>query len=134
MPQERTENRDLLTMATSVVAGTAIALAVCLVIMVLGAWLIAGGTLSEVWTPRLGLAGAFLGCLVGGGYAIRCIRSRALLVGLGVGGLFLFLWVLAGLLFPDAAGVTGPVPLILVSLLGGGISSILFAGGKKRRK
>ena len=66
--------------------------------------------------------------------AFFAASRRALLVGLGVGGLFLFLWVLAGLLFPDAAGVTGPVPLILVSLLGGGISSILFAGGKKRRK
>ena len=64
MSQERAEQRDLLTVATSVVAGTAIALAVCLVFMVLGAWLIAGGTLSEVWTPRFGLIGAFFGCLV----------------------------------------------------------------------
>lgn len=134
MPQERTEERNALTVVTSLLAGAAVALGLCLLVMALFAWLIAGGTLSEDWTTRAGLLGAFLGCLIGGGYAIRCIRSRALLYGLGTGVVFLLLWVVAGLLFPDASGASAPIPLVVASVLGGGLSGILFASRKKRRK
>ena len=134
MSQERTEEQKALTVATSVLAGGAIAMAICLLIMALGAWLIAGGTLSESWTTRGGLVGAFAGCLIGGGYTIRCVRSRALIFGLGVSVFFLLLWALAGLLFPCPGGATGAIPLILASALGGGLSGILFASRKKRRK
>ena len=134
MSQERTDEQKALTVVTSVLAGGAIGMAICLLIMALGAWLIAGGTLSESWTARAGLVGAFAGCLIGGGYTIRCVRSRALIVGLGVSVFFLLLWVIAGLLFPCSEGTEGAIPLILASLLGGGLSSILFASRKKRRK
>lgn len=134
MPQERTTEWSPVTIATSLLAGSAIALGCCLLVMALCAWLISRGSLGEVWTARAGLIGAFLGCLVGGGYAIACIRSRALLVGVGIGGLFLLLWLLAGLLFPGAGGGCGPIPLVIASLLGGGLSGILFASRKKRRK
>ncbi|MCC8128890.1 MAG: hypothetical protein LIO51_02995, partial [Clostridiales bacterium] len=89
MPQERTTGASPGTVVTALLAGGAIALGATLLLMALTAWLIAKGTLGEEWAGRAGMIGAALGCLMGGRYAIGSVRSRALLVGLGVGGLFL---------------------------------------------
>lgn len=134
MPQERKPELTPITITTSVLAGGAIALGCCLLCLALGAWLISEGILGEEWTARAGVLGSFLGCLLGGGYAIACVRSRALAMGLGISVLYLALWLGAGLLFPGVGGGSGLVPVVLSALLGGGLSGILSASRKKRRK
>ncbi len=134
MPQERITEVSPGTVVTTLLAGGAIALGVTLFLMALTAWLIAGGTLGEEWADRAGIIGAALGCLTGGRYAIGSVRSRALLVGLGVGGLFLLLWLGAGLFLPEGSAGGGLVPLVAAALGGGAASGLLSAFHKKRRK
>ncbi|MCD8382298.1 MAG: TIGR04086 family membrane protein [Clostridiales bacterium] len=134
MPQERTTGTSPGTAVTALLAGGAIALGITLLLMALVAWLIAGGTLGEEWAGRAGAIGAVLGCLIGGQYANSSIRSRALLVGLGVGGLFLLLWLGAGLLFPESGTGSGLASLAAGALAGGAVSGLLSAFHKKRRK
>ncbi|MGM9537801.1 MAG: hypothetical protein ACI3VN_05665, partial [Candidatus Onthomonas sp.] len=82
MQQEKKREGELLSVVTSLAAGGAVALGLGLLILAVTAWLISRGSLGEDWAARAGVLGSFLGCLVGGCYAISGIRSRALLVGL----------------------------------------------------
>lgn len=134
MQQERTASRTPAELATSILAGAAIALGVCLLMLALAAWLIAQGTLGEEWAERAGVAGPFLGCLIGGGYAIACVRGRALAVGLAVSGLSVLLWLLAGLLFWGGVSPADGLAHLLAAGLGGGLAGVLSATRKKRRK
>ena len=133
MQQEKKQGGDLLSAATSLAAGGAIALGLGLLTMAAAAWLISRGSLGEDWTARAGILGSFLGCLAGGCDAISGIRSRALLVGLGVSGLYCLLWALAGLLWLNGSGGLA-LPGAAAALLGGGLGGILSASRKKRRK
>ena len=133
MQQEKKQGGDLLSAATSLAAGGAIALGLGLLTLAVTAWLISRGSLGEDWTARAGILGSFLGCLVGGCYAISGVRSRALLVGLGVSGLYCLLWALAGLLWLNGSGGLA-LPGAAAALLGGGLGGILSASRKKRRK
>ncbi|MCC8182860.1 MAG: hypothetical protein LIO45_07835, partial [Clostridiales bacterium] len=103
-------------------------------LLALIAWLIASGTMGEEWAGRAGVIGAALGCLAGGRYAVCTVRSRVLLVGLGVGGLFLLLWLGAGRIAPESGAGTGLTPLTIAALAGGAASGLLSAFHKKRRK
>lgn len=133
MQQENRQGETLLSAVTSLVAGGAIALALSLLTLAAGAWMISQGSLDADWIGRAGVLGSFLGCLVGGRYAISGIRSRALLVGLGVGGLYCLLWMLCGLLFwEEGSGMA--FSGAAAALLGGGSGGILSAARKKRRK
>lgn len=130
MPQAKREEQPLWVMATSVLAGSAIAVGICFLALALTAWLIASGRLGPEWLSRSPLAGAFLGVLAGGGYAVRCTRRRALVMGLAVGGGFSLLCLLAG-----AAEPGGPAPsAVLAALVAGGLAGVLFSGGTRRRK
>lgn len=133
IPQEQKQRGDLLSAATSLAAGGAIALGLSLLTLAVASVLISNGTLGEDWTSRAGVLGSFLGCMIGGCYAIAGIRSRALAVGLGVSVLFGAFWVLAGLLWLNGMGGLS-VSVAAAALLGGGLSGILFATRKKRRK
>lgn len=133
MQQEKKRGGDLLSAATSLAAGGAVALGLGLLTLAVTAWLISRGSLGEDWAARAGILGSFLGCLVGGCYAISGIRSRALLVGLGVSGLYCLLWALAGLLWLNGSGGLA-LPGAAAALLGGGLGGILSASRKKRRK
>lgn len=133
MPQEQKQGGDPVAAITSLAAGGAIGLGLSLLALALTAWLISQGKLGEEWTSRSIILGAFLGCLMGGYYAISGIRSRALLVGLGVSVLFCVLWALAGLLWLNSGGGLS-VSAAAAALLGGGLSGILRASRKKRRK
>ncbi len=134
MQQERTASHMPVELAASLLAGAAIALGVCLLVVALAAWLIAQGALEEEWTGRAGAVGAFLGCLIGGGYAIACVRGRALAVGLAVSALSVLLWLLAGALFWGGVSPADGAVQLLAAGLGGGLAGVLSATRKKRRK
>ncbi len=134
MHQERTVGRTRVDCITSLLAGGAIAVGVCLLLAALCAWLMVCGVLGEEWEGRILLAGPFLGSLVGGLYAILCIRARPLLTGLAVGGLSLLLWLLAGALIWDGASPAEGAAQAAAALLGGGLAGILAAAQKKKRK
>lgn len=132
-PQEQKRAGEIPAIATSLLAGGAVGLGLSLLIMAVVAWLISAGSLGEDWTGRAGVLGSFLGCLVGGCYAISGIRSRALAVGLAVSVLYCALWALAGLLWLNSGGALS-ASMAAAAFLGGGLSGILAASRKKTRK
>ena len=135
MQQEKKQGGDLLSAATSLAAGGAVALGLGLLTLAVTAWLISRGSLGEDWTARAGILGSFLGCLAGGCYAISGIRSRALLVGLGVGAVLFLLLLTAGLLAYDTASVDqGGAGLLCACLCGGGIAGLLGSGDASKKK
>lgn len=133
VPQERKQAGGLLQAGTALAAGSAIGVGLSLAVLALTAWLVSCGTLDQDWLGRGEVVASFVGCLVGGCYAIAGIRSRALAVGLGVSAVFCLIWLLAGFLWlngqwriaPSGAGA---------ALLGGALSGILSASRKKTRK
>lgn len=115
---------------TSVLAGTTIAYAICLLVMLGASALIAWGKLSAQGLVWMGCLAMALGGLIGGGYAVRSCRSRRLLVGLAVGGLSFCVWLVIGLWSGGVVLASGLWNLC-GGLVGGGLAGFLAAGRQK---
>lgn len=135
MPQAQKGTQDMaVRAAVTLVKGTGVAFALCLLLLALSAGLISSGMAVEEWSQGFALASAFFGSFGGGLCASAMLGKRVLAVGAGVGlGQFL-LWGLTGLI-PAIDGAGETVVLALVCLLGGALSGLLTAmtKGKKRR-
>ena len=134
MPQGKQEQLSPLTAATTLLAASAIAMAVSIGVLALSAWLVAGGTLEEGWLDKGRILAAFVGCFAGAGYAACCLRKRALLTALGTGGGFLLLWLAARLALGNGAGGENPASTVISALVGAAVAGVLLSGSKKRRK
>lgn len=114
----------------SVLAGvvTILALLICSVLVSVGVIPITAmeGTVMAV---------CVLGSFAGGVYAVRRVKGRALLAGLGVGMVLFLLLLTAGLLaYQDASLANGGVGILCACLCGGAIVGILGRKPKKKRR
>lgn len=134
MPQERRMvQNDMGKMALTVTKGCGMGLAVSLVILLLTALAISGGAMSETWSRGAGLLAITVGSFVGGLWAALTLKSRVLAVGMAVGGGALLVWCFLALI-PGLGGEGDLLSLALTCLGGGGVSSLLAASGKKRKR
>ena len=97
-----------------------------------------GGVLAGVTTILALLVGAvlvcILGALVGGTWAVRQVRGRSLLAGLGTGTVLFLLLLTAGLIAYEGTSVAnGGAGILSACLCGGAIPGLLGRKHKKRR-
>ena len=132
--QEGPDHRPIYV-GCSLMRGGVLAGVVAVGALFLCAWLVSVGVLRERWMTGAVLAVCLLGALAGGRYAVKQIRSRTLLVGLGVGAMLFLMLLLAGAL---AYGVVplapGAVWSLAACLIGGGLSGLFGVGTQKKRR
>lgn len=130
---EEEQGVKLVRYALDVLIGGAVALAVCLVFLLLASVGISAGWVGEKLMYQLTIAGCVLGCFAGGIMAVRRCGARSLLVGLAVGAVHFLLLLTIGLLFFDSmTPEAGGVGLLCGSLCGGVAAGLL--GGRPQRK
>lgn len=128
------QGKKLIRYALGIVIGGVLALAVCLVLLLLASVGISLGWLGEENMYQITILGCVFGCFVGGLTAVRKCGARGLLVGLAVGGVYFLLLLTVGLLFFDTmTPEAGGIGLLCGSLCGGAAAGLL-GGGQKRRK
>lgn len=118
-----------------ILKGGIVALAVTLLILLVGACMISAGILSEGAMSGMVTAACVAGALLGGLLAVRWVGSRPLPVGLGT-GLILFLLLLSiGLLLYDGASLAqGGIRLALACACGGALAGVLGSRKKKPKR
>ena len=115
--------------------GGALAGAVCILALLLGAVLISAGVARESWMSGMVLAACVLGALAGGLSAGRRLAGSGLLSGLGVGAVLFLLLLTAGLLaFEDASLERGGLPILCACLCGGGLAGLLSRRKPKKKR
>lgn len=134
MPQERrTAQNDMGKMALTVLKGVGIGLAVSLMILLLGTLAVSGSLVSDTFGRGLGLLAVAAGSFAGGLWAALRLKSRVLWVSLAVGGGLLLLWCLLAMV-PTLDREGDLLSLALSALGGSGLSGILAASAKKRKR
>ncbi len=124
-----------MNVACELLKGGGLAGIVVILSLLLCAVLISSGTLSERWMDGAVLAVCVAGAFAGGMYTVRRLRTRTLLLGLGVGAVLFLLLLTAGLLAYDSASLeNGGIGVLCACLCGGGISGVLFRQPKKKRR
>lgn len=97
--------------------------------------LMSAGVLREAWMEGTVLAVCAVSALAGGLYAENKIRSRAMLVGIGVGIVLCLLLLVAGVLAYRADSIgEGGTGVLCACLCGGAMAGILGRRPKKKRK
>lgn len=119
--------------AATAVVGTGLAFIICLLMMTAGAALIASGKLPEGAMARVGCVGLALGCLVGGLYTARTLRSRMLPAALMVSAGAVVLWLAIGQGMYGSFSLSSLLRSVICALVGGITAGMLAAGGKKSR-
>lgn len=119
------------TWAATVAVGIGLAFAICLVIMMAGAALIASGKLPEGVMSRVGCVGLALGCLSGGLYTALTLGSRVLPAALAVSAGAFLLWLAIGQGMYGSVSLSGLLRNVICALAGGVAAGMLAASGKK---
>ncbi len=133
----QTERREtLFNRCTSILAGAALAFAVCTLLLLGAAWLISTGRAEEGQMQLFCCLGAGLGCFAGGCYAAFREGRQALLVTLAVSVLFFAAWLTVGSTLYAAATLKKALPLLGAAVLGAVAAGFVGAsgGGRGRRK
>lgn len=119
----------------SVILGALVGLIICILILLIASFLLAGGRIPESMMPQIVMAAALLGAFTGSFISVKSVKSKALLTGLLCGvSLYLFI-VLIGLIFDMNYGSPGNGLGIIISVLLGSLAGgILGAGGKGKTK
>ena len=131
---EEEQGVRILRVTGVILAGSGIALGVCMLVLLLTAFFITSGQISQQLIPHLTAAACVIGSFVGGSVSISRCGQRALPVGAAVGGvLFLLLMTVGVLLFPDM-NVENGGGIIFGSCLSGGALAGLLTGGKGRKR
>lgn len=118
---------------TGLLAGVLLALCVCLLTLLLGAALISNETVAEEKLGLFCLAGAFLGCTIGGAYAVHAAGRRALLVGEAVSLFYFAVWLAVGTGIYSALSLGRALPLLGASAVGGVAAAVLGSAGGARK-
>ena len=118
-----------------VLLGGVVALAACLVFLLVCSLGISGGWLREGLMYQLAVVGCVVGGFLGSVFAVKRCGSKALVVGLCTGGVFFLLLLTGGVLFFRQVSLeAGGVGLLCGALCGGAAAGILGAGPKKKRR
>ncbi len=118
-----------------VLKGGVLAGVVTILALLLCAVLVSTGVLPVSGMYGAALAACVLGSLAGGTYAVRRVRSRSLLAGLGVGAVLFLLLLTAGLIAYQGASVAnGGAGILCACLCGGAIPGLLARKPKKKRR
>ena len=118
-----------------VLKGGVLAGAAAVSALLLCAVLVSAGALPVDGVKGAVLAVCVLGALLGGIYSVRRLRSRAVLAGLGVGGVLFLLLLTAGLIAYDGASIAnGGAGILCACLCGGAIPGLLGRKPKKKRR
>lgn len=132
--QEESGTR-LLQSGKAALIGGALALAVCLVLLLAASFGISQGWLSTDLGDRITVVSCVLGSFAGGLWSARRAPTGALLAGLASGAvLFLLLLTLGLLIFESASFENGALGLLCASLCGGAAAGALGAGSGGKRK
>jgi putative membrane protein (TIGR04086 family) len=133
--KEEEQASALVRLMSGILLGGALALLVCLAVLLICSVGISGGWIGEGNMTQVTLAGCVLGSFVGGLLAVSRSRTRRLLVGLGAGCVFFLLLLLIGVLFyPDVSVDGRGLGLLCASLVGGALAGLLGGRGKKKRR
>ena len=131
--REEDQSAKLVRLMGNILLGGVLALLVCLVVLFFCAVGISSGWLNDRHMVQYTIAGCVLGCLIGGLFAVLRCRTRTLLVGLAVGGVFFLLLLTVGLLFyPDMSMGERGIGLLCGAMFGGALAG--FLGGKPKKK
>ncbi len=124
----------LLRYGKNILFGGIIALALCLVLLLIAAFGISRGILSPSMRYQLTVAACVLGSFCGGGLAVgQCGGTRGLFVGMAVGGVLFLLQLTIGILLYDTFSLDGgALGLLFGALCGGAAAGILVRGGGRR--
>lgn len=119
----------------TILLGSVLGLAVCLLLMTVCSVLMARGLIAEDWTYRVSVVVCFVGALAGGALAVRRIGSRMLVVGLATGvALFLLLLIVGVLMYTGFTPSGGAPGLFLACAAGGAAAGLLGARSRKKRR
>lgn len=132
---KRQEEPGWLFAMCEVLKGSVLAGVVTILALLLCAVLVSAGILSVGAMEGAVMAVCVLGSLAGGVYAVRRVKSSALLVGLGVGAVLFLLLLTAGLLVYDETTIAnGGIGVLCACLCGGAVVGILGRKPKKKRR
>ncbi len=133
----QTERREtLFNRCTSILAGAALAFAVCTLLLLGAAWLISTGRAAEGQMQLFCCLGAGLGCFAGGCYAAFREGRQALVVALAVSGVFFAAWLTVGSALYAMTTLEQALPLLGASAAGAvpaGFVGASGGGGGRRR-
>lgn len=119
----------------SILKGGALGAALVLIMLFLSALLVSFGLLPEHAVDRTVLICCVLGSLAGGLLSVYTAGGRAMLAGIGAGGLLFLLLVLGGLVFHGAGQLLRDgVDQAFACFCGGAMAGILGRTPKKRRR
>ena len=126
------KDQNNISLAKDAVIGSAIALGIILVVFLIFSMLIASGRIGSGIMGFLAVGTIFAASLIGSIVSIKKHKGKALLVGLCEGVILYLITLIIGAFWPSESLIGGYTPaIILASLLGGSVASILCARPKK---
>ena len=132
--QSKPQRNTWIDVVGFVLKGGALAGATAILVLVLCAAAISGGVMKERWMRGCVLTACMLGGLIGGRYTVVRSRGQSLLKGVSVGGILFLIQMTAGLLVYGRASLEQGAGLLLMGVLGGGLSALPGKGGGRKRK
>lgn len=130
---EEEQGMRLVQSMTRVILGGLVGLVVCLLFFMLCSIAISLGLCKESIMYQLAVLGCVIGAFAGGLWAVKRCRSRTLIIGLAVGGVFFLLLLTIGVVvFQNTSPESGGLGLLCGALCGGAAAGIL--GGRPRKK
>ena len=133
-PEDLAGGQWLNTMCEVLKGGALAGLTAILMLLVCSA-LVSAGILPVGGMYGAVLAVCVLGALVGGVCAVRKVKGRSLLVGLGVGAVLFLLLLTAGLIVYGSTDLSnGGAGILCACLCGGAIPGLLARKPKKKRR
>lgn len=129
------EGKSVVELLGNIMLGGGLALAVCCVFLFLAAVAISMGWLKDGMIRQLTVAGCVIGTAAGTLFAIKRCKSRVLLVGLAVAGVFFLLLLTIGMITYESMSVEqGGASLLCGSLCGGAVTGLLCSRPKKKKR
>lgn len=130
---EEDQAAKLIQMMSSILLGGIVALAICLLILVICSICISTGFLSDRAMMQYTVAGCVIGGFVGGLFAVVRIRAKTLLIGLGAAIIqFLLIMTIGFLVYSDVSISEHGIGIAAGCLAGGALAG--FLGGKPKKK
>lgn len=130
---EDDQTAKLFRSISSILLGGVIAIAVCLLILLLCSVGISGGILNNRAMMQYTVAGCVAGGFSGGLFAVKRIRSKTLFIGLGASIVqFLLILTIGILMYPEISLSEHGLGIAAGCLAGGAIAG--FLGGKPKKK
>lgn len=131
---EEEQGARLVQSMLSVLIGGAVALALCMLFLLLASVGISSGRLSLAYKYQITIAASVVSTIVGGVIAIKRCETPKFLIGLAVGAVYFLLLLTVGLLFFDTQPQAKEIGLLCGSLFGGAVAGLLSGRTKKGKR